>query len=140
VIFIGLLSIHTMSVTAQHEKKAMTDQDSPRIPLPPSPTTDPLTAEQWGILAAIADTVVPSFTAAKGNRLLQHPLRTHVYEAAKSRIAQIAGIANVGLVETYLGESATAQPEFRNAISRLLGYGMDEGSRSGLLSILNALK
>lgn len=111
------------------------------IPLPPPPPTDPLSAEQWGILAAIADTVVPSYTASKGNRLLQHPLRTEVYGAARSRIQQLAGAQDdEGLVAAYLGESATAQPEFRYAVSRLLAYGMDETARKQLLSVLSLLK
>ncbi|OQO05775.1 hypothetical protein B0A48_09869 [Cryoendolithus antarcticus] len=99
-----------------------TGANPPSIPLPPSPEQDPLTAEQWSILAAIADTVVPSFTSSMGNRLLQHPLRSQVYDTARNRIAQLAG-ASVGsdVITTYLGESATSTPEFRNAVSRLLG-------------------
>ena len=111
------------------------------IPLPPPPPTDPLSAEQWGILAAIADTVVPSYTASKGNRILQRPLRTEEYEAAKSRIQQLAGAqADEGLVMAYLSESATAQPAFRYGVSRVLAYGMDGTARKQLLSVLNLLK
>jgi hypothetical protein len=116
----------------------------PPIPLPPNPETDPLTAAQWGILAAIADTVVPSFTVSKGNRLLQHPLRNHVYEAAQNRIAHIAGtpVASSGedLISAFLAESASAQPAFKHAMSRLVGYQMDDTARSGLLMVLNVLK
>lgn len=132
-----------MTATDDHQSSAA-PPDPPRIPLPPQPETDPLTAEQWGILAAIADTVVPSFTASKGNRLLQHPLRTHVYQAAQNRIAAIAGAAAAessdDLIGAYMAENATAQPEFRSAVQRLVAYGMDETGRSGLLNILNALK
>lgn len=118
------------------------DSASPApISLPPPPPTDPLSAEQWGILSAIADTVVPSYTASKGNRLLQHPLRTETYEAAKDRIQQLAGAQDRdSLVTSYLGESAAAQPEFRNGVSRLLAYGMDETARKQLLSVLSLLK
>lgn len=41
---------------------------------------------------------------------------------------------------SYLGESAAAQPEFRNGVSRLLAYGMDETARKQLLSVLSLLK
>ena len=110
-------------------------------PLPPLPETDLLSAEQWGILAAISATVVPSFSPYTGNRLLQHPLRREVYEGAKKRIALISGRdPSDELVARYLNESAIDQPGFRENVSRLLSYYMNETSRNGLLFILNALK
>ena len=110
-------------------------------PLPPLPGKDVLTGEQWSILAAIADTVVPSFTSSTGNRLLQHPLRSEIYEAATRRIEESNGLdAGDGLVAEYLGESATAQPGFKENVSRLLGFYMDDTARNGLIIILKALK
>lgn len=110
-------------------------------PLPPPPETDVLSAEQWGILAAISATVVPSFSPYTGNRLLQHPLRREIFESASKRIALIADRqADDVLVANYLGESALDHPGFRENVSRLLSHYMDETSRKGLLFILNALK
>lgn len=115
-------------------------EDPPAIPLPPTPD-HVLTAEQWGIFAAIADTVIPSFTSAKGNRLLQHPLRADLYAAAKDRVQQIAGAPlEDDLIDTYMGENATAQSEFRNCLLRMVGYQMDDTAKKGFLFILNALK
>lgn len=112
------------------------------IPLPPPPEKDPLTAEQWGILSAIADTIIPSFTtSAGGNRLLQHPLRGEVYGQAEGRLRTLVGAGvDEGLVTGYLSESATSQPEFRASISRLIGYGMDHTTRKKLTGVLNILK
>ena len=110
-------------------------------PLPPLPESDLLSAEQWGILAAISATIVPAFSPYTGNRLLQHPLRREIYESATRRIASISGReANGELVAAYLSESALDHPAFRENVSRLLGHHMDETSRNGLLFILNALK
>jgi hypothetical protein len=124
----------------QQQNKQLRDDPPPAILLP-TPPEHVLTTEQWGIFAAIADTVIPSFTPAKGNRLLQHPLRADLYEAAKENIQQIAGVSSDnGLIDTYMGESATAQSEFRHALLRTMGYQMDAAARKGFLFILSALK
>jgi hypothetical protein len=110
-------------------------------PSPPLPDSNVLGAEQWGMLAAIADAVVPSFTPSKGNRLLQHPLQSDVYEAAARRIAQLSGAANhQDLISEYLSEGVTAQPEFRQCVYRLVGFFMDSTARNGLMFVLNTLK
>ena len=105
---------------------------------------DVLTAEQWGILAAIADTVVPSFTRAKGNRLLQHPLRADIFAASCQRLQLLRGAGGNGadeaLLLSYLAENATSQSAFKEGISRLLNQYMHEDARNGLLFILKALK
>ena len=122
----------------QHEEP-LHGADPPAIPLPPPPN-HVLTAEQWGIFAAIADTVVPSFTPARGNRLLQHPLRADEYATAKDSVQRIAGDPSDDLIDAYLSESATAQSEFRNSLLRMVGYHMDDTAKKGFLFILNALK
>ena len=127
---------------SEHQQNAepLHGADPPAIPLPPPPN-HVLTAEQWGIFAAIADTVIPAFTPAKGNRLLQHPLRADLYAAAKDNVQQVAGVSpDEGLIDAYMGESATAQPEFRHALLRMVGYQMDAAARKGFLFILGALK
>jgi len=124
----------------QQQDKQLRDDPPPAILLP-SPPENVLTAEQWGIFAAIADTVIPSFTPAKGNRLLQHPLRADLYAAAKDDVQRIAGASQEeGLIDAFLGESATAQSEFRHGLLRMVGYQMDAAARKGFLFILGALK
>lgn len=122
------------------QKEESLHAEPPAIPLAPPPD-HVLTAEQWGIFAAIADTVIPSFTPAKGNRLLQHPLRADTYATVKDHVQQLAGAPlDGGLIDAYLSENATAQSEFRNSLLRMVGYQMDEPAKKGFLFILNALK
>lgn len=119
-------------------------QDTTATPLPPPPAQDPLSAEQWNILAAIADTVTPCFAHQQGNKLLQHPLRGEVYDATAKRLRDLqvstdeASASDV--VPAYLAENATAQPEFKEHMMRLLAFYMTETSRKPLLFILSALK
>lgn len=123
-----------------HTEEPLRSADPPEIPLIPPPD-HVLTAEQWGIFAAIADTVIPSFTPAKGNRLLQYPLRADTYATLKDGVQRIAGApSDVGLIDAYLSENATAQSEFRNSLLRMVGYQMDDTAKKGFLFILNALK
>ncbi|KAK3110961.1 hypothetical protein LTR53_014225 [Teratosphaeriaceae sp. CCFEE 6253] len=115
---------------------------SPLLPPPPPlPSHDVLTAEQWGILAAIADTVVPSFTPQEGNRLLQHPLRTEIYEASCRRLEQssVAGEDGRALVASYLAESGYAQKEFRDGLTGLINVQLHEEARKQLRFILTTL-
>lgn len=115
----------------------------PSVPLPPPPKQDPLSTQQWSILVAIADTVIPALSrASNGNRLLQHPLRNEVYGAAVKRIQDLAklGDDSDNLANAYLSESAAAEPEFKEAISSMVGYHMSDTAKSGLLFILSALK
>lgn len=109
-------------------------------PLAPVPETDILTAEQWGILSAIADTVIPSFTSVEGNRLLQYPLGPETYDSHYRRLQHSVNLeGSDALVQTYLAESATAQPEFRNIIRRLVNLYMHDEAQKGLMFILKAL-
>jgi hypothetical protein len=128
-----------MSEQQNENEEQLHGADPPAIPLPPPPNHI-LTAEQWGIFAAIADTVVPSFTPARGNRLLQHPLRADVYATVKDGVQQIAGAPSDDLIDAYLSENASAQSEFRNSVLRMVGYQMDDAAKNGFLFILNALK
>ncbi|KAK1819384.1 hypothetical protein LTR12_006210 [Friedmanniomyces endolithicus] len=109
-------------------------------PLPPSPRSDVLTAEHWGILSAIADTVVPSFAPLAGNRLLQHPLRGEVYQASRKRLEHGIGLPDANVLATsYLAESAFAQKEFKDGLTRLINLQLHEEARKQLIFILDAL-
>ncbi|KAK5131445.1 hypothetical protein LTR08_000909 [Meristemomyces frigidus] len=109
-------------------------------PLAPLPDDDILTAEQWGILVAIADTVIPSLTQLDGNRLLQHPLRRDVYEASSRRLERSINVdGSHDLTKKYLEESATAQRDFKDGFRRLIGFYVSDEARKQLLFILNAL-
>lgn len=112
-------------------------------PLPPAPKEDPLTPEQWRILSAVADTVVPALTRGlKGtDRLLQHPLREEIYDAAGKRIRALAKFQDGDeTAERYLSESAAAHPLFKDMITRMVACNMSDTAKNGLLFILTALK
>lgn len=111
-------------------------------PLPPSPQHDPLNPQQWSILFAIADAVVPALTRTDDgdHRLLQHPLRVHVYDAAVKRIRDLARHESDETALAYLSESASNHPMFKESIARLVVFYMREEARNGLLFILTALK
>ncbi|KXL42324.1 MAG: hypothetical protein FE78DRAFT_34565 [Acidomyces sp. 'richmondensis'] len=109
-------------------------------PLPPLPDPDILSAEQWGTLCAIADTVVPSITPLEGNRLLQQPVSHHAYESSCSRLERALSIDKGSeLVKRYLAESATAEPEFKKGISRIVNLYLHSQAKKELLFVLNAL-
>lgn len=117
------------------------NDDKTATPLPPVPAQDPLSAEQWGILCAIADTVTPCFSTSAGNKLLQHPLRSEVFDASAKRIRDLAtDAASNDVVPAYLAESASAQPEFKEHMARMLAYYMSETARKPLQFILSALR
>lgn len=109
-------------------------------PLPPLPS-EVLSKEQWGILSAIADTVIPSFTPLEGNRLLKHPLRIEVYKASCEYLENLATAPDrPSVVARYLGENATDQAEFKNNVTRLLSWNLHDQARQDLLFILSTLK
>ncbi|KAH9819812.1 long-chain-alcohol oxidase FAO4A-like [Teratosphaeria destructans] len=109
-------------------------------PLPPLPDHDALSAEQWTILLAIADAVIPCLTSSGGNRLLQHPLRRDVYEASSRRLEQVANFeGGRELVSGFLGESASSFQAFRTGISRTINIHLPEQARKELLFVLSAL-
>jgi len=119
----------------------MSIEQTPTL-LPPAPEST-LTPAQWGIFSAIANTVVPSISRVGGNRLLQLPVRPHLYNATLKRVHDLAGDGSgddSSLVAEYLAESATSEPEFQQHIFRFIAESMNETSRNGLLFILNALK
>lgn len=111
------------------------------VPLPPPPQTDPLSPEAWGIIAALADAIVPSITNAKGNPLLQQSLRPDAYDAARRHMAGIASIEpDSELLTRYMTESVTAQPEFKECLSRLMAEQLDADNLNSLLLVFNALR
>ncbi|KXT07178.1 hypothetical protein AC578_2418 [Pseudocercospora eumusae] len=113
-------------------------------PLPPLPDQDPLNAQQWNILIAIADAVVPPLAptdASNTNPLLALPLPSDLYHSARTSIQRFSNTqhADDATVTAYLAERATSSPQFRELISRMVALHMSETARNGLLFILSAL-
>lgn len=112
-------------------------------PLPPVPDADVLTEGQWRLLAAIAETFVPSI--APINRALSplsHALSPTSYESAMGTIRDSTGNAvnDEALVAEYLDETPTATAAFKESMQRLLAFQLSNDQKRGLLFILNALK
>lgn len=72
--------------------------------------------------------------------MLQHPLRSDVYDTAVKRIQTLAKLDADETAIAYLSESPAEHPMFRDSIQRMVAFNMSEEARSGLLFILNALK
>lgn len=113
-----------------------------QIPSPvPPPSADPFSNAQWSILAAIADTVVPSFTPFKSDALIQHPLRRDIYDSTFQLVTKMASLeGEKDIVTTYLDERPSTQPEFKEHLNRLLADYLDPSNKNQLLLILSALR
>lgn len=119
------------------EEVIIRQKPSPLEPI--LPEHDYFTAGHWSIILAIADAVVPSFTTGNCNKFLQHSLRNDVYEAGCARLEQVAGPEST-VVASYLAESATSNPQFRDIMSRTLNINMPEQTRKELAIALSTLK
>nr|POE85207.1 hypothetical protein CFP56_67365 [Quercus suber] len=130
-------SFITASTALPMEEVVIRQKPSPLPAL--SPEQDHITSEQWVLLLALADAIVPSITPGHGNKYLQQPLRRDVYEAGLARLSQVAG-PDSGVVANYLDERATGDPQFRASMSRTLNLYLPTQPRWELTMTLNALK
>jgi len=124
-----------MSVTTQSV--------SPRAtPLPPLPTQDPLTPEQWQTLLAITDTVIPAVQSAAGVRskgVLSVAEKEYTTAVAKLR-ALAPSNEDEGVVDAYLKDVPSQNPVFRDTLYRLFGIYLPQKTANELKLILNILK
>jgi hypothetical protein len=109
-------------------------------PVPPPPAQDPVTPAQWAILAAIADTFAPSITKAAGNPLLQRTVSAQLYDSTARRIEELAQEeGRDGLVAEFLDERASAAPDFKEYMMRVLGVYLDSATKFQFLTLLSVL-
>lgn len=110
------------------------------IPLAPV-LKDELNTDQWAVLAAIFDTVIPSFVPGKGNYLIQHPLSEDDYNNVRQRIAKTSSLEpQSDLLTLFMNESATSSAECKESVNRLLGDQMDKAAAAGFRGILSILR
>ena len=84
-----------------------------------------LTEEQWTTLLAIADAFIPSTTSeALASVALPKTLRDQ----------------NADLVSTYLQESASSIPEFKQGLEMMLSLYVHEATRDGVRTMLSLLQ
>jgi hypothetical protein len=110
-------------------------------PLPPPPDGDCLTDAQWTTLIAIADTVVPSVVVSSEQVLNKLSIPSTEYATAVEKLeALISGPGEVGVVQTYLEESPSALPGFKQLLHRILGEYTREDERKGFRVLLSSLE
>lgn len=112
------------------------------VPLPPIASTQYFSEDQWKILFALADAIIPSIrTPATSKSPSDKVVTTSEWDAAVSRLtAIIPGPDAANLATQYLEEDASSNPAFRAGVERIFGeYVHDEG-RSGFSLILSVLK
>lgn len=110
-------------------------------PLPPPPNGEVLTDSQWTTLMAIADTVIPSISDSSQSspeRLMVEP--SEYAMAVKTLKSEIPDTGKVDLIRTYLQESPSTLPGFKQYLHRTVEDFMREDARKGLRVLLSALE
>ena len=110
-------------------------------PLPSPPSGEILTDSQWTTLLAIADTVIPSIrdsSQLSEGGLLVEP--TEYAMALKTLNDKIPDTGKLDLARTYLQESPSTLPGFKQFLQRAIGDYMREDARKGLRVLLSALE
>ncbi|KAF2120283.1 hypothetical protein BDV96DRAFT_485921 [Lophiotrema nucula] len=119
-----------------------TEPVSPKAtPLPPIPSEDPLTSRQWQTLLAIADAIIPSIQPiAVADTRKSIPATDNEYSTAISTIRGLTPAPDgEALAKTYLEESASSNPAFRESLHRLLAMYLPQQSKKELTMVLNIL-
>lgn len=111
-------------------------------PLAPIPDEDPLTSAQWKTLLAIADAVIPAIKPmAIANTKSEVPVPDTEYASAIAKIKKLSpDVEADALAKTYLQESASSNPAFREALHRMLASYISQSQRSELGMVLNILE
>ena len=110
-------------------------------PLPAPPVGEVLTEAQWTTLFAIADTIVPAIKVSSTPSVHTLYVQASEYATTVDTIKQgIQAETNADLPQTYLRESASSIPAFRESLRRILGEYVREDARKGFRVILSALE
>jgi hypothetical protein len=91
-------------------------------PLPPLPSTDPLTKGQWNTILAFADTIVPCIRPAKAARKgIDIGLADNDYAVTVNKIERFTSTSgDLELATKYLSERPSESQEFKDNLYRLL--------------------
>lgn len=110
-------------------------------PLPPPPEGEVLTAAQWRTLMAIADAVIPSIEVSSIPSTRKLAIQTSEYASAIERIQHlIPAPALTETAQSFLQESASSTPGFKESIHRQLAHYLREDAVKGIQVILSALE
>lgn len=131
-----------MSSTSDNSASSYTPLSSP---LPPPPEEDVFTPDQWAVLLAIADTIIPSISdhgSADPSSQLSVPrsdldaARTHL----KRSLDEPQSEQSDRLINSYLEENASSVPQFKDSLKSLFSRHIHHEGRKGLGMVLTALK
>lgn len=111
------------------------------VSIPPLPKEDPLNSDQWNILLAIADAVIPAIEpVATANPKTHLPIEDNEYSTALSTIQSLAPEKDAeSLAKNYLSDSAAYNPLFKDELRRCFSYYLPVAPRNQLLMVLNIL-
>jgi hypothetical protein len=113
-------------------------------PLPPLPTEDPLSPEQWKTLLAIADAVVPAIKPVSvADSRTEVAVTDNDYSTAISELRALTPEDDPDAetaAKEYLADSATSNPAFRLELQRIFSMYMPQSTKSQLGTVLNILK
>jgi hypothetical protein len=93
-------------------------------PVPPLPSEDPLTKDQWRTLLAFADVVIPCVVHEKSSfaspEVLAIPAGQYASTIVKIENHALRG-GETGLAKAYLEERPSQLPQFVDSLYRFLG-------------------
>ncbi|CAN9352135.1 unnamed protein product [Alternaria alternata] len=121
-----------------------TEPVSPKAtPLPPLPSEDPLTSQQWKTLLAIADAVIPAIKPMSTAKTRTEIAATDTdYSTAISKLRALTPENDpdaVTAVKDYLDDYASQDPAFRAELQRVFAMYMPQNQRKELCMVLNVL-
>ncbi|KAF2719194.1 GMC oxidoreductase [Polychaeton citri CBS 116435] len=120
--------------------RSMENPASIPAPIPKRNLLNHVGEGQWSILAALADTVIPSLVISGKNKLLQQTVSQNTYEASSRRIRDlVASDGSESLVSEYLNEGLTSAPDFKDDMLELVNMRMPKSGRKDLIFVLNLL-
>ncbi|RAL05541.1 long chain fatty alcohol oxidase [Aspergillus ibericus CBS 121593] len=111
------------------------------VTLPPVPSTQIFTDQQWTTLMALADTVIPSIRSPTAYKSASTKVIPHsdLNRTLSTLTRSIASPDAATIAIQYLEEDASSNPRFREGLERLFSQYVHEEGRNGLAFILNAL-
>lgn len=112
-------------------------------PLPDLPPGEPFTDEQWLILMAIMDTVIPSVRkeTTKSDMIQQLAVSEVQYNTAVDHLKKtVSDPPTSEYLDEYLDERPSANPKFQPLLKRYLSQYSPDHAKKGLSLALSALK
>jgi 3-methyladenine DNA glycosylase AlkD len=112
-------------------------------PLPDPPVGEAFTPEQWTILLAIMDAVIPSVRRETdaGDKISQYTITDVEYNKTVDHLKRtVVDTPDSQSLEEYFLERPSENPRFQDLLKRTLVVYSREDVRKGLAFVLSALK